>query len=449
MDATVLTLSSYVDGLRFADIPKVAIHEARRRLIDSIACAFAASQEPFCHTLKTMAARSSSDPPARVWGTGQLTSVEMAAFVNGAMLRYLDFSDTVLSRSNGHPSDMLGGLIAVAEAYHRDGRSLITAVVAAYEVYCSLCASVPMAAHGIDQGTAATVGTAAGVARILDFTPEQTANALSLALASNLHLYNVRCGELSDWKGCGGPNGARNGVFAAMLAREGVSGPSAPVGGKGGLYEILGPFDWRIGASEIPLITQTHLKFHPVCYHGQSAVDAAMALRQHVDAHDIQSIEIETYEAAYQAMGRDPQRWAPTNRETADHSLPYTVINAWVDGRLSSSAYEESRLRCSATRELMSLVSVRSVPELTAEFPHNASARIRVRNKAGREFEHLQRNPKGNAGNPLSDAELETKFSDLCEGWGDAARTRRLLDTLWSVDAISDISTLVDELCGD
>ncbi len=447
MDASIRRVADYVNTLAFPEIPRAAVHEARRRVIDSVACAAGAGGEPFIGKLQAMAARGVSDPPARLWGSGQPVSVEMAAFVNGTMLRYLDFSDTVLALSNGHPSDMLGGLIGAAEAYRRNGASLISAIVVAYEVYCSLCGSVPMAARGIDQGTAAAVGTAAGIARLLDFSADQTANALSLALASNLHLYNVRCGELSDWKGCGGPNGARNGVFAAMLAREGISGPTAPVEGKGGLFEVLGGFEWKIGAGGDPWIARTHLKLHPVCYHGQSAVDAALALRRQADIRELRSIEIETYEAAYLAMGKDPQRWAPGTRETADHSLPYVVVTAWQEGKLSSCAYEDSRLRCSATRELMRLVSVRAVPELTAEFPRNAAARIRARLRDGSELEHLQRNPKGNAENPLSDIELETKFVDLFGPWRGKTLALEALDALWSIDTVDDVSRVVDKLC--
>src|SRR5690606_26185820 len=106
------------------------------------------------------------------------------------------------------------------------------------------------------------VGAAAGTARLLELSEDQTVQALSLALVANVHLYNVRCGQLSDWKGCAGPNGARNGIFATLLAREGMTGPSAPIEGQGGFQKVVGVFDWQPGSSDLPLITRTHLKFH-------------------------------------------------------------------------------------------------------------------------------------------------------------------------------------------
>lgn len=447
MDATTRRIARYVHGLSFAQLPPLAVHEARRRLIDSVACAAAASVEPFCRQLVSFAGRYSGMPPARVWGNGQATSMEMAAFVNGAMLRYLDYSDTVLASSNGHPSDMIGGLVAVGEAFDAHSAELLTAIVAAYEVYGGLCASVALAARGIDQGTAAAIGAAAGAARLLGLNEAQVAHALSLALADNLHLYNVRCGALSDWKGCGGPNGARNGVFAALLAREGVTGPSGPVEGKGGLWEITGPFDWQVGEGPLPRIVQTHLKFHPVCYHGQSALDAALALRDQVPADEIHTIEIETYDAAFRAMGNDPLRWAPANRETADHSLPYTVAMAWQHGRLSADVYADDRLMDATTLRFMQRVSVKASTEMTAAFPKKAQTRITVRNAAGEVFTHLQDNPKGHAANPLSDAELEAKFFELSNPWGDRAWARRTMDLLWTVTDETPVHHIVNALC--
>ncbi|KWF24848.1 MmgE/PrpD family protein [Burkholderia pseudomultivorans] len=447
MDATTLRIARYAREADYTRLAPDAIHECRRRLVDSVACAAAASAEALCAGLRAFAARYSAVPAARLWGSGQPTSPEMAAFVNGTMLRYVDYSDTVLAKTNGHPSDMIGGLVAVGEAFGCDGASLVTAIVVAYEVYCSLCASVPLQARGIDQGTAAAAGTAVGAARLLDLSHMQIAQALSLTLASNLHLYNVRSGELSDWKGCGGPNGSRNGVFAALLAREGITGPSAAVEGKGGLFEVVGAFDWQVGSAALPLITQTHLKLHPVCYHGQSAVDAALALRGHVSPDSIAAIEIETYDAAYRAMGSDPERWAPSNRETADHSLPYAVAAALKWGCLTADAYEDQHLRDAEILSLMEKIRVCTSPEMTKAFPVHAQTRITLRMHDGTVHTHLQDNPKGNAANPLSDDELEVKFVHSFAPWGDAAEARRTLDVLWSVDRLPRVADLVDALC--
>ncbi len=452
MDATTFDIARYVAQADFTGFPERAIHECRRRIIDSVSCAAAAYREPLCANIRTFAARYAGTPAARIWGSGERTSIEMAAFANGTMLRYQDYSDTHLGRSNGHPSDVIGGLVALADAYRLSGEDLVTAIIVAYETYCSLCDSTALAARAVDQATCAAAGAAAGAARLLGLGEQQAGAAMALALSSGVQLYNVRTGDLSDWKGCAGPNGARNGVFAALLAREGVTGPTAVVEGKGGLRDLVGELDWKAGTGEMPRIVGTHLKFHPVCYHGQAAVDAALAVRATLTAQGIQAIEsidtieVETYEAAFRAMGSDPTRWAPTNRETADHSLPYAVAVALLNGRLTSSDYERERLEDARLLRLMGRIRVGAPAELTKAFPGDSRNRITVRLDDGTVYSHLQHDPKGSAANPLTDAELESKFLDLWRSWGDDPAGRRTLDMLWSVDRLADVSQLVDRL---
>src|SRR5690606_12983378 len=146
---------------------------------------------------------------------------------------------------------------------------------------------------------------------------------------ANMSMGQARRGPLSSWKGCAGANAARNAVFAAMLARDGFTGPAAIFEGEGGLFEIVGRFD-----RELPrpgrMIGRTHIKTLPVCYHGQSAVLLALDMRNRLPAERIREIRVEAYRTAVDMMGKDPSRWAPTTHETADHSLPYTVAIAFL-----------------------------------------------------------------------------------------------------------------------
>ncbi|CAG9272964.1 putative 2-methylcitrate dehydratase [Paraburkholderia unamae] len=446
MTGTVARLAKFAHETDIDSLPATAIEACKRRLIDSVACAAAAYQEPFCERIRGFAMRYSAVPAARIWGSGATTSTELAAFANGTMVRYLDYSDTFLGKSAGHPSDMIAGLVAVAEAHGQSGASLTSAIIVAYEVYCGLCDGVALSSVAVDQATCAALGTAAGAGRLLGLSQAQFEHAISLALAPNLHLYNVRSGTLSDWKGCAGPNGTRNGIFAALLAREGVSGPASIVEGAGGLFDIVDPFDWIVDAAT-PWITSTHLKFHPVCYHGQTAIDAAIELHKRVSIQRIREIHVETYDAAYRAMANDVHRWAPSTRETADHSLPYTIAVALHEGKLVPSAYKTERLAEPRTKQLMDLIRVSSSDAMTGQFPARVPTRISIRAEGGETYCQLQELPRGHAKNPLSDAELESKFIDLYATWGDASAARRTLDTLWQVDRLAAAASLVDALC--
>jgi len=217
-DATTQRLVTYAEHARYEALPADTVHECKRRLLDTFACALGAYDEPVSEMSRALAARVRGDDEATVWGSTIRTTPDTAAFANGVMTRLLDISDTYLGKSRGHPSDMNSGLIAVGESLRADGKSLINAVVLAYDVYCSFCDAVDLNSRGWDQPVYSIMGCVLGIAKLMHLTPEQTGHALSLALAPNMALAQSRRGDLSTWKGCAGPNASRNAVFAAMLA---------------------------------------------------------------------------------------------------------------------------------------------------------------------------------------------------------------------------------------
>src|SRR6185437_2387325 len=226
MDRTTDHLAGFL--LRAAEQPlsQSALQACKRRLIDSIACALGAFEEPLCQRIRALARRYPGQPDAAVWGTALRAAPEMAAFANGVAIRYLDHSDTYVSKSPGHPSDMIAGIIAAAEVENASGQQVLAAIAAAYDLYCGFLDAAASHAKGIDQATAVALGVAGGAGILMRLPQPALAHALSLAIVPNVHLNAVRHGELADWKGCAGPNGARGGLFAAILAREGITGPS-------------------------------------------------------------------------------------------------------------------------------------------------------------------------------------------------------------------------------
>jgi 2-methylcitrate dehydratase len=439
MDRTTTHLADYAVATTYAALPPSAVHACKRRLIDSMACALGALDAPFSHRVSALARRHTGNPDAAVWGSATRSSPEIAAFANGVAIRYLDHSDTYVSKSPGHPSDVIAGILAMADAARAPGTEVINAIVLAYDIYCGFLDAVAAHTKGIDQATAVAIAVAAGGGRLLGLSRDAIANAIALALAPNIHLSNVRHGELSDWKGCAGPNGARAGVFAAYLAQDGFTGPSGVFDGPGGLWSILGSVDWRLdqpGGDQRHKIEQSDIKTFPVCYHGSSAVEAAIGLRDRMSSSEPRSIEVETYGLAVLRMAGDPSRWAPKTRETADHSLPYVVSVALLDGVLTSASYDAARLNDPAVGALMAKVKVRETPGLSAGYPDGAPARVTVELASGQSLTAEIRFPKGHMNNPVSDAELETKFFSLAVQTIDRTAARRLLDRLWACDAL-------------
>lgn len=436
-DATAERLIAYAQRVRYEALSRETVHETKRRLIDTFASAVGAYDEPVSVMARAIASRCRSESAARVWGSGIVTTPELAAFANGVMTRSLDVSDTYLGLSRGHPSDMTSGLVAVAEIVHADGKSLIAAISLAYDVYCSFCRFVDINAKGWDQPVYSVLGCALGAAKLMRLTADETGHALSLALTPNMAFAQARRGSLSSWKGCAGANASRNAVFAAMLAKEGFTGPAEVFDGTGGLWEAIGRCDWPL--PDAPMIGETHTKSLPVCYHGQSAVLAALELRDRVNVQQIEAIEVEGYGTAVFMMGGDASRWAPATRETADHSLPYCVAIALIDGKVTRDSFAEARLRDPAIAELMRKVKVAENPVLSAQYPEGAPGRVTIRTRSGEVQVAEIRYPKGHQKNPMSDGEIEGKFRELCAGRFDAVRCDKALAALWQLQSADDV----------
>jgi 2-methylcitrate dehydratase len=445
MDKTTAALVDFALSSQFGDLPADIVHECKRRFVDTFACAMGAYHQPLSRMAREVAGRCSGNPGASVWGCHWSTTPEAAAFANGVMLRFLDLSDTYVVKSNGHPSDAIAAIVAVAEAVHADGKAAINATAIAYEVYCNFIEAIDINSQGWDQPVYAVLAGVLGAGRLLGLSEAQMGNAVSLALAPNMALEQTRRGELSMWKGCAAANAARNAVFAAFLARDGFTGPPAIFEGKSGLWDIIGRFEWDLPQrNRRPhRIACTHIKCLPVCYHGQSAAWAAMQLAQRVRGLRIEAIDVETYRQAVEFMGADPARWAPTTRETADHSLPYVVAVALLDGEITERSFDPDRLTDAALAALMQKVKVTERRELSSSYPECTPCRVTVRLASGEALVEEVQYPKGHRKNPVDDAQLEDKFRMLFAGYGDARQCKQILQALWKFDSADGVAEVL------
>ena len=284
---------------------------------------------------------------------------------------------------------------------------------------------------------------------------EKTVHALGLAGVANIALRQTRVGELSMWKGCAFANAARNAVFAANLARLGMTGP-APIfeGEKGFVKLVSGPFELKeFGGKKRPFkIMETYIKYYPAEYHSQSAIEAALQLRKDIvgqgfsPAKDIKSIEIKTFDAAYEIIGSGPERWNPRTRETADHSLPYCVAVALMDGEVSLNQFSEKHIKAKGLHKLIQKVKVRNDRGLTKQYPEAMPNHIIIITNDGRQFSKKIEYPKGHHKNPMTDREVEEKFKTLSQGLISASDIDKILFALWNLEEIKDLRKLTPTL---
>src|SRR5467141_889320 len=442
-------LSHYAYSLKYSDIPENIVHESKKRIIDALGCGIGAfNAEPVKFSRK-IAERAKVNDGSILLGTRRTTTPDMASFVNGIMIRYFDYNDTYLSREPAHPSDNLGACLSVASSEGANGKDLLLSVALAFEIQCRFCDAADLRHRGWDHVCYGLVSTALASGRLMGLNSEKMTQAVNLALNSHITMRQVRAGELSMWKGCSFANAARNGVFSALLAREGMTGPSPIFEGEMGFFkQVSGPFEMNIddfgGRNGSFKIVETYLKFFPAEVHSQTSIWAALEVRKEIEKpEDIVSVEIASHEAGYTILGKDPEKWNPLTKETADHSLPYIVGMALLEEKIDNSTYTEKKFRDHKILEFLKKITVIEDKTLSAKYPEAVANRVTVKLSSGKVVSKQVNYHKGHPKNPMSDAEVEEKFQRLTRKYLDKNRTRRILDAVWNLEKAKDVAKLV------
>jgi 2-methylcitrate dehydratase len=456
-DGITRLLAGYASSVVADDLPDKTVHEVKRRVLDSIGVAVAGLDGDAPTAARAYAADHPDPNGATVWGSALRANPEVAGFANGVAVRYLDFSDTYLSREPLHPSDVIAPLMAVAEWRDRPSTDVLAAIATAYEISVTLCDAASLRAHGWDHVNYIGIGVACAAGQLLQLPPEQIEHAVSIATVPHAAMRETRAGELSMWKGVAAANAARNAVFATLLAEKGVTGPARPFEGEMGFVRQLLDGERfgqealsRLEAKPPPRrILDTHIKHWPVEYHAQSAVDAALQFPEGFlrDADRIKSIEIDTFDAAYQIIAKDPEKWDPKTRETADHSLQYIVVAALLDGEVTRRTFEPERFRDPRILGILKdRVTVREDPELSAGYPEGIPNRITVTTTGGDREVREVRHPRGHARNPMSDEEVVAKFRANVDGRLDADRVALVERLVWDLEREGSVRELMRAL---
>jgi 2-methylcitrate dehydratase len=447
VDKITKKLAEYSSSARYEDLSDVTVHAAIQRLIDSLGCALGAHNcEPAQIGRRLAIGQTASKYPGRVLCYGDKLAAESAAFINTAMIRNFDFNDRY---PGGHPSDCLGALLAFAGAMHVDGKRFLASMFVVYEIFARLSDATKLSRRGWDQGYAIGIATAAGVCNLLQLPANNVAHAIGIAAASNLPLRVTRSGELTAWKNVATAYAARNGVFAALLAAEGMSGPGNSFEGRSGLWEnVTGPFDLAPFPNEggPDLTPRVQMKYWPIETNGQPAVWAALELRSKAEAKELRQIDIFTSKFTWFEIGSEPEKWDPQTRETSDHSLPYIFARALVDGPIHVSSFDDDAVRDPALRPLMQKIKVIPDDAIEAMLPEKTLLRVVATMNDGSRHSIEVVNPLGHPDNPMQDHHIEEKFMALAEPVLGKERSRKALDAWWRVQDASDIATLIDLL---
>jgi len=440
-------LADYALGLRYEDLDSATIERVKIHLIDSLGCGVGALNEPAVRICREIALPVGGT--STIIGTNRRTTPDLAAFANGAAIRYLDFNDTYVGKFAIHPSDNIAPCLAVAEAERASAQELITAIVIAYEVNCRLTDALDISARGWDPPVLGLPAVALAAGRLMKLTQEQLTHAVGLAINDHIPLGLTRAGDLSEWKGIAVAEAGRNAVFAVRLARTGLTGPAPIFEGKSGVFQqISGAAKIDVasfGGRDKPFrIHQCILKPYPAVIYTQTAIVAAIEVAKEVGALDqIVTIDIATSRRGYERTGSEPEKWDPKTRETADHSLAYITARAMFDGDITSESFSEQKFRDPAVLTFMQKIKVAEDPALTARTGGAVPTRVTATLSDGKRITRESDHAPGFVARPMNRSEVERKFrGNVGERWP-KEQTETNLKALWAIDQTNDIAALL------
>jgi len=434
---------------------------AKAVLIDSIAVAIAALRHPAAQNARKHAYRFPANSKGCViWGTQKRAAPELAALTNGVLLRCHDYNDFFVGRRNsGHSSDILSGVIAAAEWTNAPGKKLLSAVAIGYEMVGAAFDAFSTAQGGWDYTNLMALGATAAIARLLNLNADQTREAMGLTAIPHFAADEIESGELnrrgdlSMWKRFNGADAVRNSLQACLLAQVGVEAAVRPFVGKCGFMQKMNMQDDPVPVlrerlnPRIPLrrVSEAFMKRWPVGSVAQSAIQAAIDARSRIKhLSRIEQIRVFAEEGAYDHLVKirqDP--WNPISRETADHSLPYIVAAAVLDGTIGVNSFTPNVVLNPERQAFIKKVICASALELGSHAMGKHKrvemgylSRVEIELNDGAVVHGDARPFPGHHKNPFTDADLNEKLRENVEPVAGAQRAARLTELLWSLDKV-------------
>jgi 2-methylcitrate dehydratase len=434
-------LAAFVVGTKYEDLSETAIHQAKIRILDALACAIGAQDSEPLKMIRAQIEEFGGEGLCTLIGGGR-TAPDRAALYNSALVRYLDFNDSYLAKGETcHPSDNLGAVLAACEYAGGSGKRLLTCLAVAYQVQCRLSDAAPVRAKGFDHTTLGSYAVSSGVAKALGLDREKTANAIAISGTAFNALRVTRTGTLSNWKGLAYPNTAFGALHATFLAKRGITGPGEVFeGNKGFMDAISGHFELDWSKEDLERITQTIVKKYNAEIHSQSTIEGVLELNQEYQftAADIQRIDIEIFDVAYNIIGggEEGEKITIYTKEEADHSLPYIVAVAILDNQVMPAQYLPERIMRQDVQTLLRRVFVRPVDEFSHRFPVEMPSRIRITLKDGRVLAKEKRDYEGFLTRPMRWESITEKFEQLSRRRIPLELQREIKDAIANLDTI-------------
>src|ERR1700734_2837606 len=437
----VEALAKYAARASFDDLSAESRRQIPIHILDSLGCSIAALGAGPVEACREQVAEFGGSGPVALIGGGKANPI-YAAFWHTALVRYVDFMDNFLAQTETcHTADNFGVALTIAEYVGGSGKDLMLGVALGYTVQSRFVDHADFMTSGFDHTSQLAFSHNAAAGRLMGLSAGQIAHAIAMAAVSDASFAVVRAKPLSQWKGLASAQSALGAMNTLFLARRGVEGPLRVIEGPLGIDHLLRMkinIDWDKQGYEG--IVESTIKKYNSMIHTQSAVHCMVELAKQnkIDPAKIVSIEAEVFQLAYDFAGGGLYGTDKVIRtkEQADHSLPYLLAVALLDGDVQPAQFNPNRIVKPDVQTLLKKVSVRPNHEYTEEYPAKMPAKITVRIQDGKVIEHEVQDYPGLASHPFTWADSVEKFDRLVAGRADKGVSEEIKDAVRSLESI-------------
>lgn len=450
----VQRLAAYSLRGSFNDLSADSVSQLPVHILDCVSCCLSALGAGPVDAVHDQVLDFGAGNQVSLIGGGSSNPV-YGAFWHTALVRYVDFMDNFLAPTETcHTGDNFGGVLTAAEYADASGRDFMFALALAYTVQSRFVDHANFMTRGFDHTTQLAFSVPAATGRLIGMSEEQIAHGIAIAATSDAAFANVRAKPLSQWKGLASAQSTLAAMNAVFLARRGVQGPLAIIEGPNGIDHLLGikiDIDWEHEGYE-GVVTSSIKKYNSEI-HTQSAIHAMVELvaKEHIDAAQVTSIEADVTQITYNFTGGGLYGSAAqqiTTKEQADHSLPYLLAVALLDGNVMPAQFVPERINRTDVQQLLQKVTARPDPTFTQGYPQHMPARIVVKLQDGSSLSHQVQDYPGLASRPFAWADSVAKFDELVEGRVDAALANDIKDAVKSLATlrVKDLTQLLSKV---
>lgn len=449
-------ISRWASNLKFEDLSKDAVYQAKRFLLDSVGCALGGYQQHDVVIALDVLREVAGHGKCSVIGSGETMDAVSASLANGLMIRCMDYNDIYWKQDPSHPSDIFPAAMAGCERMSSDGRELIVGFVLGHELEQRFCeAAFPgIRERGWHHATLTAFVSPVVAGRALNLSWEQIQHAVGISASRHCTLGAVTAGKLTMMKNTVDPMATQSGVFAALLAEKGYTGPEHVIDGKEGLTHCFGP-EWKLniltdGLSDSWRITQCGMKAFPTEALTHTPISAVLAIVKDNDLKPEQVAQIHVRTTARGAdILSDPSKYDPRTKETADHSLPYVIAAAVAERQVTPPQFTQAKIMDPTIRAQLKKVVVVADPAIEAVFPALQRVVVKIITTDGRAFEKQLDYPKGDPRNPLTDREIEEKFEALADPVMSKPAQQKLKEAIWNLEKCNSVHALMKLMKAD